>query len=87
VRHVCYYLADERLGQQDADGGGDVGEVGHRREQRRGFQLAHHPALREGRQRHQRPLKPPGVGDQTLLDPPLWRSNHWEREGTMECPT
>ena len=59
-RRLISYLSDERSGEQDADGRVDVGEVGDRRQQRRRLELVHHPALREGRERHQRPLKPEG---------------------------
>ena len=59
-RRLISYLSDERSGEQDADGRGVVGEVGDRRQQRRRLELVHHPALREGRERHRRPLKPKG---------------------------
>jgi hypothetical protein len=84
------YLSDERSGEQDADGRGDVGEVGDRRQQRRRLELVHLPALREGRERHQRPLKPKGrerrVQARGFVDSArLQLADRWGR--TMECPT
>lgn len=42
---VSCYLSDEGSGEEDADGRGDVGEVGDGSQQRRRLELVHHPPL------------------------------------------